>query len=707
MDSLYLSTRALPALVLFLLASLLPLQTAQAQDSKDFSVLLRATVAKGLQPTITIHWNPDQYAKTYYIYRKSKSDAAWPQNALAVLDSNATEYADDNVEIGKGYEYQVFKHSVRMVTDTSAFIYYGTGYIYAGIEVLPSLTRGKVLLLVDSTMAGPLSSELKRLHSDLMMEGWSVARRDVPRTEAFDGEAVKRVKDIVTSEYQKSQQDLTSVFIIGRVAVPYSGRLNPDGHNDHIGAWPADGYYGDIDGQWNDLSVRDTSASRRENRNVPGDGKFDHAQFPSPIELSVGRVDFYNMPIFTTSETELLRKYLDKDHAFRIGGINARLGGVIDDNFSAASYQEAFASAGWRNIAVFGGDSAVTKADWFGTLGGSDTLLWAYGCGGGTYQSAGGIGGSSDFTLKPVNAVFTMLFGSYFGDWDSRDNFLRAAIAGEGTALTCTWVARPQWYFHHMALGETIGYSTVLSQNNNRTYIPNVYFTAQFPGGIIITSGNRMVHTALMGDPTLRAQMSVIPVPDFIVAEVPAVENPKPTIRWRRPAGRVDGYLLWRAPKNDSANFKLITPEPITDTSYTDATASGSEVIYRLQPVALRSTASGTYYDGGLSVEMRARLATVPSSPELTFSCSVAPNPARDEAVISALLDAPSPVTIEIHDITGQHVATLAPAFWSAGMNHARWDLRDAAGKRTPAGVYVAKVTAGRRNATVKIVVGR
>jgi hypothetical protein len=33
------------------------------------------------------------------------------------------------------------------------------------------------------------------------------------------------------------------------------------------------------------------------------------------------------------------------------------------------------------------------------------------------------------------NLFFTMLFGSYFGDWDSQDNFLRAPLA-QGLTLT-------------------------------------------------------------------------------------------------------------------------------------------------------------------------------------------------------------------------------------------------------------------------------
>src|SRR6185436_10386329 len=82
----------------------------------------------------------------------------------------------------------------------------------------------------------------------------------------------------------------------------YSGQINPDFHADHLGAWPADAYYGDMDGNWTDNSVNYTQtlntdpvdAARLTNR--PGDGKFDQNQFPSAIELEVGRVDLSNMP---------------------------------------------------------------------------------------------------------------------------------------------------------------------------------------------------------------------------------------------------------------------------------------------------------------------------------------------------------------------------------------------------------------------------
>ncbi|MEZ5031590.1 MAG: hypothetical protein R2787_09330 [Saprospiraceae bacterium] len=93
-----------------------------------------------------------------------------------------------------------------------------------------------------------------------------------------------------------------------------------------------------------------------------------------------------------------------------------------------------------------------------------------------------------------LQTVFTMLFGSYFGDWDYPNNFLRAAIAS-GSTLVSTWGNRPNWIFHHMALGEHTGYAAQVTMNNSSLYWAGY--------------SRRFVHIGLMGDPTLR--MHILP----------------------------------------------------------------------------------------------------------------------------------------------------------------------------------------------------
>lgn len=208
---------------------------------------------------------------------------------------------------------------------------------------------------------------------------------------------------------------------MGNIKVPYSGDINPDGHPDHLGAWPADGYYADMDGIWTDVSVNDIVASDPRNRNIPGDGKFDQSLIPTNLELQIGRVDLSNMPAFASSEQQLLKNYLDKDHDYRNKIFTAVHRGLIDDNFGFFG-GEAFAASGYKNLAPLVGSGNVTANDYITTTTGN-SYLWVYGCGGGSYTSAGGIGTTADFAASNTEGVFSMLFGSYFGDWDSQNNF--------------------------------------------------------------------------------------------------------------------------------------------------------------------------------------------------------------------------------------------------------------------------------------------
>ncbi len=95
-----------------------------------------------------------------------------------------------------------------------------------------------------------------------------------------------------------------TALLFGNIPVPYSGNINPDGHDDHKGAWPTDYYYGEFDaGAWTDNLVNNDTASRVANRNIPGDGKFDQSQTPTPPELVVSRVDFSNLNNWPVSQT--------------------------------------------------------------------------------------------------------------------------------------------------------------------------------------------------------------------------------------------------------------------------------------------------------------------------------------------------------------------------------------------------------------------
>ncbi len=542
------------------------------QASKDYAVLVTATVQSS-PPKITLHW-PSSTASEITVYRKAKEDRFFGPS-LANLQGGSVQFEDTNVVIGQEYEYRIMQLKGGYVAN---------GFIVSGIKAGPIENRGKLILLVDELQTLALSAELNMLKNDLEADGWKVVRHDIASTKtAID------VRNLIINDYNNDPTAVKTVFIVGHVAVPYSGNLNPDAHPNHKGAWPSDVYYGEMDGNWTDTSVNNTTAAQTRNHNVPGDGKFDQTFIPSEMELQVGRVDFHDLPVFNETETELLRKYLNKNHAYRTKQFTAEPRALIDDNFGGFN-GEAFAASAWRSFAPMFGEDNIFELDYFSTMA-SESYLWSHGNGGGSFTSANGIGNSADFASSSLQSVFTMLFGSYFGDWDSKDNFLRAALAS-GNTLTNVWSGRPHWQFHHMAMGENIGYSALWAYSNNE-YTSNL--------------GKRFVHIALMGDPTLR--MHVIAPP----ADLQALEsNNNVDLNWVASTDNVLGYYIYRK-ENPTDTFQRITSDIVVGTSFTDVGVKAqTKYHYLLRAVALEETPSGSYYN--LSQGVSDNIQTAPSA---------------------------------------------------------------------------------------------
>lgn len=542
-----------------------PQEAGAVTDARDYAVLVSASV-RATPPQINLSWAQDTFSlpTNYAVSRKSPASTAW--TLLGTVPGNETSFVDTNVAASVAYEYQVQK---------AATNYTGYGYVLAGVEAPLTEARGKVLLMVDNTYAGDLAVELARLQQDLTGDGWQVLRHDVDRTAS-----PVSVKALIVADYAADPTKVRSVFLFGHVPVAYSGDLVPDGHApDHRGAWPADVYYADVAGTWKDLSVTSTNATEVRQRNVPGDGRFDVCSLSTPTKLDVGRVDLANLPAFALPERELLRQYLNKDHNFRHKLVTAQARGLVCDHFGVAS-GEAFAATGWRNFAAFfGASNVVASTTWFAALA-NESYLWAYGCGPGTYTSAGGIGTTADFAANDPQTVFTFQFGSYFGDWDNINNFLRAALATPTYTLTAAWAGRPHWFAHRMALGGTIGESSRLSQNNN--------FSGCYRQ---VNAGSQQVHVALMGDPTLRLH-PVAPPTNVIAAE----EAGQAALTWTASAEPVLGYFVYRATDADGP-FTRVSAALVAGTSFRDSATGPGDYTYQVRAIRLEQSASGSYYN--------------------------------------------------------------------------------------------------------------
>jgi hypothetical protein len=559
-----------------------------AQTPRDFVIPLTARVAK--KPLgITLQWESSA-ATSLQLYKRTYGQTAW--GSPIPLSPTATSYLDASVSVGTTYEYRLVRQAIVGSSSITSL-----GFLCSGIEIPLKESRGRLILVVDETLGLPLASELTRLEQDLAGDGWIVVRRAVPR-DAMP----QQVKAIIRAEYELNPAATRSVFLLGHVPVPYSGNINPDGHPDHKGAWPADGYYAEMTGTWTDAVLFDASTGR--NRNEAGDGRFDQSTIPDDLELEIGRVDLWGMTESGASETELLRRYLDKDHAYRHGALSVSKRGLIDDNFGVVN-GEPFAANGWRTFSALVGASNIAELDWLTTLR-QETYLFAYGCGPGSYTSASGVATSSEIAGVERGAIFTMLFGSYFGDWDTENSLLRAPLAA-GYGLTCAWVGRPNWYQHPMGIGETIGAATRLTQNN----------AGEYP-----TRHARSVHIALMGDPTLRIE----PVRPPSNAVVSVSKTGEAYLTWTASQEPGVTYNVYRADAPGAAYIRL-NRTPITGTSFLARRSDlARNADYLVRAVALTTTPSGSYFNGSQGIRCEMSQSTfVPSTLDRMFRSRVEP----------------------------------------------------------------------------------
>ncbi|MBK8555866.1 MAG: T9SS type A sorting domain-containing protein [Lewinellaceae bacterium] len=179
----------------------------------------------------------------------------------------------------------------------------------------------------------------------------------------------------------------------------------------------------------------------------------------------------------------------------------------------------------------------------------------------------------------------TTVFGSYHGDWDYAPNpFMPSALASKGGILTCGWAGRPHWFIQHMASGETVGYSTVETQNTcDIVGYPSYY-------------GACGTHVTLLGDPTLRAHV-VAPASDFTATSQCGSVH----LNWTAAADNVAGYQVFRS-TSPLSGFTKINATLATGTNYIDMNPPVGNLYYQLRAVKLQTGTGGTYWNNSTGV---------------------------------------------------------------------------------------------------------
>ncbi|MBP9187296.1 MAG: T9SS type A sorting domain-containing protein [Bacteroidia bacterium] len=643
--------------------------TGFSQTVKSYGVMIKR---EGTTAPVKLVWDYDNTTTSYSIYRKTPGQLQWG-SAIATNAPTDTFYTD-NITTGN-YEYYVQRNLINSKR--------GHGYIFTSANNAPLVKANRLMLAIDANYVMPLANEINQLIKDLAADGWFVDTIHVQRNTN-----VTLVKQRISNwfnTYKNDDHKPQQLYLLGRIPVPYSGVIFPDGHTpDHKGAWPADVYYGVMNEDiWTDNSANFDSATLVRNKNIPADGKFDvDFIFPDSSSLEIGRVDLTSMPLFGESDTVLTRNYLNRAHQFKTLGFVPNRKAVVDNNFGVMD-GEAFASSGYRNFSTMIGNENIVDGDLLTSIKKESHLL-AYGCGGGTYTSASGIGNSSNFVSDSINAVYMMLFGSYFGDWDNNNNFLRAPLCSKPMSLATMWSGRPHWNLHHMSLGYTIGHAAKLAQNNvdGRLLTPvsvSGYFSSFFPS---------YVHVALMGDPSLRLFYN--PIPQNVVA-TPNPDSTSYNLSWNAVPGAV-GYQVFRS-LNPMYGGDAIYTTTNPSVTITNLFPGVNHIYVRAQ--FIETSASGAYNQLSLGeyIEINGGVNAVGLMEKSTtkIDLTVYPNPTKNWfSVAGEFLNA----NIQVFDITGKLVLENNSINSHQPITH-----------QLQIGIYIVKVTQNNKTAFTKLVV--
>ncbi len=659
-------------------------------------IQLSATVVES-PPQITVSWEQAGIPVCtdsiwLNIFRRQTGHTAW--DTLPVVYIADTVFIDNNVVAGVTYEYKV-SSTRNIIPDCSplgggctSHCTYATGFINAGIKSPPMHHRGNLILLVDSIFSDSCAAEITQLMEDISGDGWQVRRHDVSR---FWKDTA--IRSLIRTNYL-ADTSINAVLLLGHIPVPYSGNIAPDGHPDHHGAWPADIYYGDVytegipDTYWTDSIINNATAARPANHNVPGDGKWDQSIVPTGGKrLQVSRIDFHDMPAFGRTEVQLMRSYLQRNHDYKTDVLNIQKRGLIDgyDNFFRS-----FTAIGWRNFPPLTGRDQIHEIDLIPSLNDS-SFQWAVGSGPGWYNGAGGIGNTVAFANNEVNGIFIMLFGSYFGDWDNQNNFLRAPLCSPVPALTSCWGARygigdNDLFLHHMALGAHIGHSFLINHTND----PDYYTHPQILDG-------RAIYFALLGDLTLRTDY-IKPCTALNLALDPFGIK----ITWSpSPDTNVGGYYVYRSDSR-FGKYEQVS-SLITSTTHMDVPVGNGTKYYMVRPVKLVSTPSGSYYNLGIGIKDSIFTGREKPGKDLSVDnimpdeITIRPNPVSGKLYLAIPPELTGAATLDILDQGGKLILTEGRTL--QGRNEIALDVQD-----LPPGIYLVRITCQHQIRTAKFI---
>ncbi len=561
--------------------------------------------------------------KTTYaldVYRKNPGSYLWGIKIATIAAGSAT-WTDSSVTAGTAYEYQFHAQGMPVSENSTN----ARTYVLAGINVDRTGSRGRVVLVMPSSIQIPLAAEIARFKQDLIGDGWTVHDVLTPDglndwKDADSGWHVQVREDIKTI-YNTYSGEVKNVILLGRVPQPRSGlraAWASDGHGD-LGAVAADCYYADVNNTWTDTGTitvayaNEAGSVKPEWYNNPGDNRYDQTHFRSinePFEMGWGRIDFRGA-VNGGDEIGALRDYLNKLHDYKHaqnGFKPGRRSIMMDGGNLFKHVQEEF----FKNVTQLSGLDNIERI----TYADMPSVAWQpeaqYTADHGPYLYCFTAGKEPNKDSNMSRAVFWTGAKSSVSYWDIT-SWMRERIS-EPDSWTLSWTtipARGRYVYHKMGLGGTIGDMMKATINNSdnetglygsavRNYI-NGAWTVQNPvGGTQDYSG--FTFNGHIGDPTLRDQM--IESPAWVRGRLQSAVA-QVAVEWLASPDATHGYDVYSA-ASASGPFTKRNGSPVHvnattgELSWTDTAPTSDPVVYMVRARKLEETPSGSYYNASV-----------------------------------------------------------------------------------------------------------
>ncbi|MCX6896724.1 MAG: Ig domain-containing protein, partial [Verrucomicrobia bacterium] len=556
--------------------------------------------------TITLHL---YRAGTYDIYRKLRNDTNW---GVKLATTSTTTYADTTAVIGVAYEYKFYLTSYDVSANTTTGWpgdLYGNftkpyGYIIAGINVDTTAARGRVVLVVTSTITNGLPAELETYKRDLAADGWTVDTINVTAATNYSGTGNlhQPIRTQIQALNTAHPGEIKNIILFGKVPVPRSGSAwfgtRIDGHS-YTGAETADAYYADMDGTWTDTITTDpflvstyptTHGVGTDRYNAPGDGKFDFDLVSEiggngKIEFGLGRIDF---SLCGGGEIPSTRSYLNKLHRYKTCAADYRPGrkAAIREGFDSVN------ESGWMAYSSLLGPGNIVAIDNSGGVGGStfpaaNPRLPQDPTGrldpDGLYTTTNGPflfyskGNDSIFGIDTGSkAVFCTGYQSLWGWWAENSGIANRCAEQDNLTLSWTWQGwSDRFFYHRLAFDGDMG-------DVWRTSLNNVSYNDAAASALNNYAG-----------------------------------NPPPGLYPYTWSNSTDSNLVGVVVDRSSSPYgpwTRLTPTPIVASTYTDTSASAGEWTYSVRAVKLETTGSGTYLNPSIGATITVRTASPAST---------------------------------------------------------------------------------------------